>query len=149
SSSSFGAVAPPTTSQAMNLKTTYILFGTLAALLAVLGLVLYLGPTSSDEEPFALPEMHDKTNPLPTKDVQKVTIERKQPKGDDVVRERVKEDTWKITSPRNLNADSGNGNAPINALYDARVDEVNKPNSFAAAGLDEPQRIVPLEGKEQ
>ena len=83
----------------MNFKTTYILFGLLGLMLAILGIVLYNGPSAPAGEGFVFPSMHARDKELKPDQVDKVVVERKKAGEPDLVFERVDPTTWKITAP--------------------------------------------------
>lgn len=62
----------------MNFKTTYVLFGILAVVMAILVYAVFVGPTP-DTSAWVLPSVHNEANPLPTKDIDRVEIERDRP----------------------------------------------------------------------
>jgi hypothetical protein len=132
----------------MNYKTTYVLFGLLVAMLGVLGVVLYLGPTEAPGTEYLFPAFHEKDKALKADDIDKVVIERKNPADSDLAFERSGEKNWKMTSPRALPTDSGNVTNLVQAIADARIDAENKPRSLKEAGLDSPSRVIKLTGKE-
>ncbi|MFO0925594.1 MAG: DUF4340 domain-containing protein [Gemmataceae bacterium] len=133
----------------MNFKTTYLLFALLAVMLSVLALVLYLGPTPPPGAENVFPSMHAKEGRIESKDIDKVVIERKVPDEATLVFERVDDNTWKITGPRPMPADSNNIRNLIDALIGARFEEENRPSSLRAGGLDNPQRVITLSGKDK
>ena len=108
----------------MNFKTTYLLFAVLAAILVVLTVVLWQGPTPSTSASFVMAGMNDKTNPFKPDDVTRVVIERKHPAGEDVVFERDSgTDQWRITSPRAYRADSASVNGLITEIRGAQPEK--------------------------
>src|SRR4051812_26172520 len=127
----------------MNFKTTYLLFGLLAVMFLVLGVVLYVGPKRTERE-YVFPAMHSLDNKVEAKSIDKVVIQRKVPTDSDLVFERVDEHTWKITGPRPLPADSGVINNLVDAIISAKFDEENAPASLKAGGLDNPTRVITL-----
>jgi hypothetical protein len=131
----------------MNNNTTYFLFGLLVVLLGTLGLVLYYGPTPPPGADTIFPSMHAKDDPVKAKDITKVVVQRKRPNDADLVFERVDDNTWKITSPRELPADSSRVSGLVDSLIDARPADEEAPTSKKAAGLDTPSRVVTLQGK--
>src|SRR5262245_62279664 len=103
----------------MNFKTTYILFGVLAGLVAVLFLALYMGPTPPSGAKKVFPRMHAKAKPVTAGDIEKIVIESKKPIESDLAFERVDDRTWKITSPRPLAAESGRVDSMVSSLVSA------------------------------
>lgn len=133
----------------MNFKTTYLLFGLLAVMLGVLGVVLYFGPTPHPGAEYLFPSMHARDNKLDEKAIERLVIARKAPEEADLVFERVDGDTWKLTSPRTMPADTGNIRNLIDAILGARFEESNSPASLKSGGLDTPTRIVTLASKDR
>jgi hypothetical protein len=134
----------------MNFKTTYILFGLLVVLLGTLAIVLYTGPTEKPGGDRLFPSMHAKDDPLKSRDVTKVVIQRKKPADGDLVFERVDDTTWKITAPRALAADSSRVNNLIDSLMELRhSDQEGVPSSLKKVGLDAPARIVKIHGQDK
>jgi hypothetical protein len=129
----------------MNFKTTYILFGVLFVMLAVLGFVLYNNPTPKKGAENLFPAFKNEEHK--TEDVTKVVIERKNPEGPDIVFERGADKNWKIVSPRPLPVESGVVNRLIDALANAKIDEENNPPNRKEAGVDSPTRIIKLTGE--
>ncbi len=85
----------------MNFKTTYILFGTLAVFLGVLGIVLWFNPVPGDLSVWVLPSLHNLADPANKNDVVEVTIERNRPKEEKWVFVK-KNERWIITEPREM-----------------------------------------------
>ncbi|MFO0845355.1 MAG: DUF4340 domain-containing protein [Gemmataceae bacterium] len=133
----------------MNNNTTYLLFGLLVVLLGLLGFVLYQGPNAPSGADAIFPSMHAKADPVKAKDITKVVVHRKKPVGDDMIFERVDDNTWKITSPRALPADSGRVGGLVDSLIDARTADEPAPSGAKAAGLDSPSRVITLHGKDR
>jgi hypothetical protein len=134
----------------MNFKTTYVLFGALAALLAVLAVVLWRGPSPPSGERYVLSSMHDKGNPIIPEDVDRVEIEIKRPESPRLIFERnpkaenAADKEWRITAPRSLRADPGSIDNLVRQLYNAEPEKERQPESSKAAGLDSPQRVITL-----
>jgi hypothetical protein len=129
----------------MNFKTTYLLFGLLIAMLGVLGLVLYMGPSEPKGADFVFPKFKESEHK--TDDITRVVIQRKKPADADLVFERDADKNWKLTGPRALPTDSAVVNRLVDAITGARFEEKNKPGSLKEAGLDSPSRIVELSGE--
>src|SRR5262245_17524330 len=88
----------------MNFKTTYILFGILAVVLGIFVYALFVGPSPTDSSTWVLPSMHNEASPLPTKDIDRIEIERRRPNEEKIVLVR-EGDVWKITEPPEYRAD--------------------------------------------
>lgn len=132
----------------MNNNTTYFLFVALALLLGVLAYVLYTGPTEKPGSDALFPSMFVKGAEVKARDIAKVVIESKKPLTDELVFERVDDNTWKIISPRELQADSLRITGMIDSLISARKADQKAPSSLKSAGLEEPSRIITLSDKE-
>src|SRR5262245_25842929 len=132
----------------MNFKTTYVLFGLLAVMFGVLAVVLYLNPSPGAAEK-VFPSMHQVDSKVEPKAIEKATIERKVPSGSTIVLTRVDDNTWKITEPRELAAESGVINNLVQSILDASIDEQSTPSSLKAGGLDNPTRVITLHGKDK
>jgi hypothetical protein len=130
----------------MNFKTTYVLFGLLIVMFAVLGIALFLGPTPPAGAGYLFPSIHNAATKIEVEKFNRVTIQRKNPAEDDIVLERDPEtSTWRITEPRNLAADAAHVNNLVLNLHSAKYDTEAKPVSWRTAGLYTPSRIVNLE----
>jgi hypothetical protein len=129
----------------MNYKTTYTLFGLLAAVLVLFGIVIYRG--SGPEEgkgAYVLPSVHDSTNPLKADQVTRVEIEQKRPQGPTLVFERPeKSEKWQITRPRPLPADNMHIDDLVREVLDAQQ-QPGKKRGLKEAGLDNPARVITL-----
>ncbi len=128
----------------MNFKTTYILFGLLALMLVVLGVVLYSGPSAPPGQGLAFPTMKAKDKPLKADQIDKVVIQRKKPEADDIVFSRVDSTTWKITSPKVSAADSRQITGLVDQLMNAPIDQKADVPSVSRAGLDSPSRVISI-----
>jgi hypothetical protein len=131
----------------MNFKTTYILFGLLGLMLAVLGYVLYSGPSASPGEGFVFPSMRAKDKELKPDDVDKIVVVRKRSGEPDIVFERVDATTWKIVSPAETPADSRLLVGLVDQIRSAEIEKEGTVPSASKAGLDDPTRIITLHSK--
>jgi hypothetical protein len=130
----------------MNFKTTYFLFGLLVLMFVVLGVALFLGPTPPSGAGYVFPSLHASATKIDPNAFTRITIDRKQPAGEQIVLERVGDsNTWRITEPREMLADSMNVTNLLVNLHGAKFDTEAKPVSWRAAGLYTPSRIVTLE----
>jgi hypothetical protein len=130
----------------MNFKTTYILFGILAAVLLLFIFTLWLGPTDTEGSAYVLPSMHREGSPLEPKDITRIEIERTQPKEEKIVFVReAGSNRWRIVEPRDYSANSVAIDALVRQIYGARRDEqadlLNKPEQY---GLETPAEVVTL-----
>src|SRR5438105_772606 len=91
----------------MNFRTTYILFGVLAAFLALFGLAMFLGPGTPPDETLVLPSVKDPAAPVQVGDIETVTIERREPR-DETITLVYDQDSkqWRMTKPYELRVDS-------------------------------------------
>jgi len=130
----------------MNFKTTYVLFGLLVVMFIVLGIALLLGPTPPAGAGYLFPSMHNAATKIDVDKITRVTIQRKNPVGEDIVLERSEGSSrWRITEPRQLPADEANAANLVLNLHSAKYDTEAKPVSWRTAGLNTPSRIINLE----
>ena len=130
----------------MNFKTTYVLFGLLVVMFIVLGIALFLGPTPPAGAGYLFPSMHNAATKIDVDKITRVTIQRKNPVGEDIVLERSEGSSrWRITEPRSLPADEANAANLVLNLHSAKYDTEAKPVSWRTAGLNTPSRIINLE----
>ncbi|MFQ3592148.1 MAG: DUF4340 domain-containing protein [Gemmataceae bacterium] len=130
----------------MNFKTTYVLFGLLVVMFIVLGIALFLGPTPPAGAGYLFPSMHNAATKIDVDKITRVTIQRKNPIGEDIVLEReAGSSRWRITEPRDLFADDANAANLVLNLHSAKYDTEAKPVSWRTAGLSSPSRIIHLE----
>jgi hypothetical protein len=132
----------------MNYKTTYWLFGLLAVLVLVLGVVLYRGPgTDENKGAYVLPSVHDPKNPLKPDQITRVEIQQKD--GPTLAFERPEgSEKWQITSPRPLAADNTHIDDLVREVLDARQQSA-PARDLKSAGLDKPDRVIILQGAER
>lgn len=131
----------------MNFKTTYILFGILAAVLLIFAWTLWVGPTDTRGTAYVLPSMHREGSPLEPKDITRVEMERGQ--GDETVKLVFVRDSgsnrWRIVEPRDYQADTLAVDTLVRQIYNARLDEnadvLNNPQQY---GLEAPAEVVTL-----
>jgi hypothetical protein len=128
----------------MNFKTTYILFGVLVALIATLGVALYLEPTPPEASNYVLPSSHRKDSEIKPDDVTRVEIKRTRPAEETLVFERDADGkTWHITKPSTLRADSFAVTGLVRDVLDAqRETTADSPPSLKDAGLDPPAEVI-------
>ncbi|MSR31838.1 MAG: DUF4340 domain-containing protein [Gemmataceae bacterium] len=134
----------------MNFKTTYLLFGSLAALFVLLGFALFLDPGAVESSEFLFPQMRTGKNTLQVDEVERLEIERKKP---DAVKLAFKLDgetkRWEMTSPHPARADKFAIQEIVRQLRDARPDsEADRPSSLSQWGLDNPAAILTLGKKD-
>jgi hypothetical protein len=130
----------------MNFKTTYILFGVLALVLAAFVISLLLGPSSTEKSDYVLPSMHRDASPLKEDDITRVEIDRKRPKEEKIVFIRDPgSKRWRILEPRNYQADGLAIDRLVHqiteASLDTNADVLQEPKQY---GLDAPAEVVTL-----
>ncbi len=128
----------------MNFRTTYILFGGLGIVLAVVLLVQLFGKkTSTDTSNYALPSMH-KPSLIRSEDIDKVEIRRPE---ESMMLVRTKHG-WKAEKP-NVRVDSMLVDRLIGQVRDAARDETAETRgNLSQYGLDSPTYSVTLHHKD-
>jgi MFS family permease len=127
----------------MNLKTTYWLFGILAAVLLVAAVSLMTG-SKAGEEGLLLGKL--RARGIEAKDITRVTVERKQPTEGKLVFVREDKDRWKLVEPYSAQADGSQVERIVSDLLSARTetkgaDLTSNPAHF---GLDQTSMSVTL-----
>jgi len=116
----------------MSFKTTYILFGILALVLVVFGVVLWLGPTGRGDTAYVFPSLHDPARPVEEKEIDTVEVQRFRPTQTNLVFVREPGDKgWKMTEPVGWKADGVAVDEIVRQVYDARKD----PNADLTSNL--------------
>lgn len=133
----------------MNFKTTYLLFALLVVLIGALVVVLVSGPGDKGGTSYLFPSMHAKEDPVKAKDIIKVVLTRSSGADGRIVFERTDDNTWKITEPRSLAADSPRVNNMVESIIEARLSEEEAPKSLSKTGLEKPSRVVTLYTKDK
>jgi hypothetical protein len=130
----------------MNFKTTYILFGVLAAVLVVFGVTQLLGLQSpKDKSVYVLPTLHDKRKPIRSEDIGTVEIARTNPK-EDLVFYRT-DQGWKLREP-SVRIDDYKVNQLVQQVIDAKKeDKANVTENLKEIGLETPKTVVTLTQK--
>ncbi len=132
----------------MNFRTTYILFGVLVALFAVVALVLVMGPSAPKVADALFPSATNKATKLDPDDFTRVIIKRLNPADEEIVLEKGDDKVWRITTPRPLPADTGSVSGLLQNITSARVDKDVKPRNKKEAGLDQPSRVLVFVAKD-
>src|SRR5262245_54901002 len=102
----------------MNFRTTYILFGLLAAVLVLFGVALYIGP-STDTDDYVLPSLQ-KGEKVKQEDIVSVEIERTRPKAEKIVATFDPDsETWKLTEPISTRIDRFSGGQLVSNCFNA------------------------------
>jgi hypothetical protein len=142
----------------MNFKTTYVLFGVLAVVLIAFILVLWMGPSSTENSDYVLPSLHKASAPVKKDDITRVEIERSRAVIDkDGKTETVEKNEklvfvrdadskqWSIVEPRDYRADSSAIDTLVDQIVKATVDKnaetINNPKQY---GLDKPAEVITL-----
>jgi hypothetical protein len=142
----------------MNFKTTYILFGVLAVVLAAFILSLWMGPSNNESSNFVLPSVHAESGPLKEDDITRVEIERTRSNIEkngktETVEKREKlvfvrdagSKRWRVVEPRDYPADSPAIDRLIHQITQATLDKdadvLNNPKQY---GLETPAEVVTL-----
>jgi hypothetical protein len=129
----------------MTFKTTYILFGILALVLIVFGVsVFWLNPLPPQTDAFVLPSAHDSKDPVDVDQITSVEIERKDPAEKIVLVKDPETRHWKMTEPRELEANDSEVRELIRQVLSAKREENAKPGSPQQHKLDPPQAVVTL-----
>ncbi|MFM7150576.1 MAG: DUF4340 domain-containing protein [Gemmataceae bacterium] len=135
----------------MNFKTTYLLFTLLVALLLVLTLVLINGPSERPGTGNLFPSMFAKDDPVKSKDISKVVLvhRREGEEPEEITFQRVDENSWKITAPREMRADSGRVTGLVDNLISARFSDEEVPGGIRSIKPENAATTVTLEGKDR
>jgi hypothetical protein len=130
----------------MSFKTTYILFGLLIGVLAILGYALYVGPSGTGDTDYAIPSLHDPRNRINASDIETITIQRTQPKEETIQFVRDAESkNWKMTQPHPLRVDKFLVDRLVSQAMDARKSSnADLSGNLKDWGLDVPSAVVVL-----
>lgn len=132
----------------MNPRTTYILGSIFLAMLVLVGLAVFWGPTASDQGRHVFPGWHSSTSveASPADSVVRLRIERTEPAIETL--EFIREGTggtWKLEAPFATRADNFAVGALVRSLVEARRDgDRDVTGSYASLGLDQPVATVTL-----
>jgi hypothetical protein len=133
----------------MNFKTTYILFGVLLGVVALFALAIVLNPAKPTEESWVLPSLHNSTEPVASKDIDTVEIQRNSPAGEHIVFVRDKDiDRWRMTEPFELpshRVDKSAVDGLVSEVLDAKQEEKSDVGGdLKQWGLDNPDVVVTI-----
>ncbi len=130
----------------MNLKTTYILFGVLAALFVALGVAVYLEPTPPEASDYLLPSVHKKSGGLTADEVDRVEIKRERPDAATIVFTREGDGkTWVVSEPSAMRADTLAVSGLVRDVLGARRNpQADQPTSLKEFGLEPPAEVITL-----
>src|SRR6266851_4110925 len=129
----------------MSFKTTYILFGVLAGLFLLIGLAVWLGPTSASDSTFILPSMH-KREAVKTDDIDYLEIDRTKPTREKLIFERdPNTKNWSLVEPAKLRVDKHTVDRLVNQVFDARrYEPADLTSNLKDWDLDPPQATITL-----
>jgi hypothetical protein len=132
----------------MNLKTTYILFGLLVAVLLLFAATQFSGceKSGAEKEAFLFADFHAKKSPVKTSDVDTVRIERPGDKA--LVFTREKND-WRMTEPYALRTDSYQVNRVVDEVSGAKREQSEMTSNLDQYGLKDPSIVVTLKKGDQ
>jgi hypothetical protein len=133
----------------MNLKTTYILFGILLAVLLLFAATQFSGceKAGATKEAFLFADFHAKKSPVKTADVDTVRIERPADQ-QTIVFTREKND-WRMTQPYALRTDAYQVNRVVDEVSGAKREESEMTSNLDQYGLQEPKIVVTLRKGDQ
>ena len=131
----------------MNFKTTYTLFGILAAVLVVFGITQLLGLQSpKDKSLYALPSLHDKKKPIRSEDIGTVEIVRTKPTEEKLVFYRT-DQGWKLREP-SVRVDTYAVDRLVQQVIDAKKEEkADVSENVKQLGLEAPGTVITLAQK--
>ncbi len=124
----------------MNLKTVYVLFGTLVAVLLVFGLLEWLGPKSGLDTDWVLPALHEKGNEVKSSDIDRVELSR-YTVGSDRKEEIVfarQDGTWVMEQPFKARVQTFAIDGLVDQVIRARREKSEVTHNLAEAGLKTP-----------
>jgi hypothetical protein len=134
----------------MNFKTTYVLFGTLVVIFAVFAVVLLYDTGGKDTSAYVLQPFHVDKDKLKEEDIDRVEIQRNDPKQPTIVLERDSAKQWKISAPVQGRASNAAVENLVRQLADAARTKADKAPSLEAWGLQPPHAVITLsKGTEQ
>ena len=125
----------------MNFRTTYILFGVLAALLIVVVIALYTGPAPDDENKFIFPSLNDPKAKSDTGEVDRITLVRSKPEEKLVFERDSRTKRWKVNE---FYADRNAINNLVQHIYAAEKVPAESPKNLADWGLESPGTVITL-----
>ena len=131
----------------MNFKTTYILFAVLALFVGVFAVVLWYQPTAADKSAtYALSALHQPNGDIKPEDIDRVEIERREPKQEKIVLQRDSDtNRWSMVEPRKLRAEKAVVTGLIRQVFEAsREENLDKAPNLAAWGLETSQATITL-----
>ena len=136
----------------MNLRSVYILFGVLVAVLVVFGLLELAGTKGGAEGKWVLPELHEKGSEVKAGDVERVVLSRYDPGMDQ--REEIafirKDGEWRMAQPHDLRVNTATVDSLVSQVIQARPDDVKEvSHNLKEIGLSPPHLEVTLHKGEQ
>jgi hypothetical protein len=133
----------------MNLKTTYILFGVLLAVLILFAVTQFVGMKSGgggSKEPYVFADFHSGKDAVKTSDVDEVRVERAS--GSTLAFKREK-GAWQMTEPFAARADLYNVDNLVRQVSDAEREKGEPLSNPKEYGLEPPQAVVTLKKGDQ
>jgi hypothetical protein len=132
----------------MNFKTTYVLFGILAAVLALFAVTQVAGlrkPT--DRVAYVVPSLNDKKSPVRPDDIETIVIDRTRPTPETLVFKRAGQG-WRLEKP-NVRVQGWLVDRIVTEVSGARRDDKAEVSSdLKLVGLDPPEEVVTLRHKD-
>lgn len=130
----------------MNFKTTYVLFGIFAVLLAVFGWALFHNEEGTPTGNYVLGSMHKKSDPMKEDSIDRVELERKRPNEEKIVFVKdAQTKQWQIVEPKKYRADRFAVEGLVRQVYDAQRDpQADQLKDLAKAGLEPPAERITL-----
>ncbi len=134
----------------MNLKTTYILFGVLLAVLLLFAATQFSGcqKSGTDKEGYLFSDLYDKKKgTVETKDIDTLRIER--PAAHQTLVFTRDKGAWQMTEPYRLRTDSYQVDRVVDEVAGARRQSSEMKSDLGQYGLTEPKIIVTLKKGDQ
>lgn len=134
---------------AMNLKTTYILFGVLLAVLLLFAATQFSGceKSGTDKESHLFADFHNKKAPEKTDDIDTVRIER--PAAHQALVFKRDRSAWQMEEPYRLRTDTYQVGRVVDEVTGARREPGEMTSNLGQYGLNEPKVIVTLRKGDQ
>jgi len=135
----------------MNLKTTYILFGVLLAVLLLFAATQFSGcqKGGTDKDTYLFADFNNKKSPVKTSDIDTVRIERPAA-NQTIVFTRGAKDSWQMTQPYALRTESYPVTRVVDEVTGAKREEgTEKLKNLEQYGLKEPLTVVTLKKGDQ
>jgi hypothetical protein len=128
----------------MNFKTTYLLFGILFLVLGTFLITQLFGTRTADKQLYVLPSLHDVTDPVVAKDIDRVEIARTRPKEETLMFYRGDQNHWRLKQPATHAADMEVDRIITQIMGAKRDEQADIVPDLAKFGLDNPAETVTL-----